>query len=376
MGPSRDAGGCDRLPDREPMRPFGQAGRRPGAPRRPHRRAAAPLRPRDEAAPARVGCSRRSRQHPRRKERQHVLHLRSPARRLHRRHGQLEPGQGPALGAGAGALRDVRPRLPLALRDALQLRADVGAPRRLHLVRPLRGRPAVRRLDYDVGAPRPRGRRHHLATPPATRPWACTPCGRCATRCLRIGDPALLPDDERQRLRLEDLLGFRRNPITATPLFRRFRAKALDGHPTPATPFVRLSTGASGVGVASSIGLGSARATATARTRPRVHIVEGEGGLTPGRVAEALAAAGTACLDNVVLHVDWNQASIDCEHVCRDGDEPGDYVQWDPRGALLPARLERHLRAATARLPAGRRGAAARGDARTTASPRPSCTAP
>ena len=34
-----------------------------------------------------------------------------------------------------------------------------------------------------------------------------------------------------------------------------FRAKALDGHPTPATPFVRLSTGASGVGVASSIGL-------------------------------------------------------------------------------------------------------------------------
>ena len=44
---------------------------------------------------------------------------------------------------------------------------------------------------------------------------------------------------------------------------------------------------------------------------PRVHVVEGEGGLTPGRVAEALAAAGTASLDNVVVHVDWNQASID-----------------------------------------------------------------
>ena len=52
--------------------------------------------------------------------------------------------------------------------------------------------------------------------------------------------------------------------------------------------------------------------------------------MTPGRVAEALAAAGTALLDNVVLHVDWNQASIDSDHVCRDGDEPGDYVQWDP----------------------------------------------
>ena len=44
-----------------------------------------------------------------------------------------------------------------------------------------------------------------------------------------------------------------------------------------------------------------------------------EGGLTPGRVAEALAAAGTASLDNAVLHLDWNQASIDSNHVCRDG---------------------------------------------------------
>ena len=63
---------------------------------------------------------------------------------------------------------------------------------------------------------------------------------------------------------------------------------------------------------------------------PRVHIVEGEGGLTPGRVAEALAAAGTASLGNAIMHVDWNQASIDSNRVCRDGDEPGDYVQWNP----------------------------------------------
>jgi transketolase len=63
---------------------------------------------------------------------------------------------------------------------------------------------------------------------------------------------------------------------------------------------------------------------------PRVHIVEGEGGLTPGRVAEALAMAGTAGLDNATLHLDWNQASIDSNRVCRDGDAPGDYVQWNP----------------------------------------------
>ena len=147
----------------------------------------------------------------------------------------------------------------------------------------------------------------------------------------RVGDSILLPGDERRRLRLEDLLGFRRNPITGTPLFKRFGAKALDGHPTPATPFVRLSTGASGVGVASSIGLALGARDRYGADAPRVHVVEGEGGLTPGRVAEALAAAGTASLSNVVFHIDWNQASIDSDRVCRDDDGPGDYVQWDPR---------------------------------------------
>jgi transketolase len=146
----------------------------------------------------------------------------------------------------------------------------------------------------------------------------------------RTGDPSLLPAADEDRLRLEDLLGFRRNPTTATPLFLRFRARALDGHPTPATPFVRLSTGASGVGVASSIGLALASRDVYGKDAPRVHVVEGEGGLTPGRAAEALAAASAGSLDNVVFHVDWNQASIDSNRVCRDGDAAGDYVQWNP----------------------------------------------
>jgi transketolase len=146
----------------------------------------------------------------------------------------------------------------------------------------------------------------------------------------RLGAPELLPDDEKFQLRFEDLLGFRRNPRAATPLFRNFAAKALDGHPTPGTPFVRLSTGASGVGLPASLGLAWAAADTYGDDAPRVHIVEGEGGLTPGRVAEALAMAGTASLGNVVLHVDWNQASIDSNRVCRDGTAPGDYVQWTP----------------------------------------------
>lgn len=146
---------------------------------------------------------------------------------------------------------------------------------------------------------------------------------------VRLGAPELLPGEERYQLRLEDLLGFRRNPITRTPLFLKYRAKPLDGHPTPATPFLRLSTGASGVGVASSIGLALA-AHDYYQNPPRVHIVEGEGGLTPGRVSEAVAAAATACLHNLFLHLDWNQASIDSNRVCRDGEVPGEYVQWNP----------------------------------------------
>ena len=146
---------------------------------------------------------------------------------------------------------------------------------------------------------------------------------------MRIAAPHLLPADKKLRLRMEDLLGFRRNPIAKTPLFLKFRSKALDGHPTPATPFLRLSTGASGVGFASSLGLAYGARDYYADS-PRVHIVEGEGGLTPGRVSEALAAAGTASLNNVFLHVDWNQASIDSNRVCRMGETPGDYVQWNP----------------------------------------------
>jgi transketolase len=146
---------------------------------------------------------------------------------------------------------------------------------------------------------------------------------------MRIGAPELLARDERYQLRLEDLLGFRRNPITRSPLFLKYKAKPLDGHPTPATPFLRLSTGASGVGAASSLGL-ALGAMDYYEDAPCVHIVEGEGGMTPGRVSEALAAAGTASLKNAILHVDWNQASIDTNRVCREGDIPGDYVQWNP----------------------------------------------
>jgi transketolase len=147
---------------------------------------------------------------------------------------------------------------------------------------------------------------------------------------VRIVQPSLLPSDARLRVRLEDLLGFRRNPVQPTPLFRKMASKALDGHPTPAVAFVKVATGPSGVGVGSAVGLALGLADAYGSRAPKVHVVEGEGGLTPGRVSEAMASCSASELDNLVLHVDHNQSTIDSDRCCRDGDVPGDYVQWEP----------------------------------------------
>ncbi|MBI4656061.1 MAG: hypothetical protein HY746_04835 [Elusimicrobia bacterium] len=139
-----------------------------------------------------------------------------------------------------------------------------------------------------------------------------------------------MPAEEKFQLRLEDLLGFRRNPSNQTPLFKKFHSKALDGHPTPATPFIKVATGASGVGVGATVGLALGAMDSYPANPPKVNMIEGEGGMTPGRVAEAMAAAATAQLYNLLMHVDWNQASIDSNQVCLENAKPGEYVQWTP----------------------------------------------
>jgi transketolase len=151
---------------------------------------------------------------------------------------------------------------------------------------------------------------------------------------VRVGSPKVNRNDllapGKRQVRLEDLLGFRRNPTNDTPLFLKHHARPLDGHPTCATPFVKIATGASGVGVPAALGLALGAIDTYGGNAPNVHMVEGEGGMTPGRVHEALATAATARLRNAFLHVDWNQASIDSNRVCRENDQPGDYVQWNP----------------------------------------------
>ena len=238
------------------------------------------------------------------------------------------------------------------------------------------GAPLRLGLDYDFSRPRPRGRRHHLLRrrPQGDGPLRDVGAARRGRRASPA--PTLLPADERAppaprgpaRLPPQPDHRARRSSGSSTPRrstgTRRRRRRSCGSPPAPrawASP--------------ARSAWRSAPRDRYGADAPRVHIIEGEGGLTPGRVAEALAAAGTASLGNVVLHLDWNQASIDCDRVCREGDQPGDYVQWDPRELVLPARLERDLRARRARLPAGRRGAAPRAGASTTASRRRSSTA-
>src|SRR5512147_662092 len=67
-----------------------------------------------------------------------------------------------ADGRGAGALREPRPLLPLALRPALQLRADVGPSWRLDLLGSLRGGHPLRRGRLRARLSRPRGRGRRL----------------------------------------------------------------------------------------------------------------------------------------------------------------------------------------------------------------------
>ena len=184
-------------------------------------------------------------------------------------------------------------------------------------------------MDYDLGDPA-RSDQDLLSFAAGHKATGLYAMWALRDEAVRLADPGLLPADARLRLRWEDLLGFRKNPTHRAPLFRRFRSKPLDGHPTPMTPFVRIATGPSGVGVGASIGLAFAAADTYGTDAPRIHVLEGEGGLTPGRVYEAIASAGSSGIANLICHVDWNQASIDSDRVTREGERPGDYVQWDP----------------------------------------------
>lgn len=184
-------------------------------------------------------------------------------------------------------------------------------------------------MDYDFNAPE-RPDNDFISYAAGHKAMGLYACWALRNELVRVGMPDMLPKDERLQLRLEDLLGFRRNPTNETPLFAKYHAKALDGHPTCLMPGIKHATGPSGFGVPAAFGLAIGAIDAYRDDPPKVHVIEGEGGMTAGRVHEALAAAASNGQSNIILHVDFNQASIDSNHVCGDENGPGEYVQWTP----------------------------------------------
>ena len=88
--------------------------------------------------------------------------VRTQARDLRRHRRDDGGGRGSARERGPRPLRDLRPHLPRAVRAPLQLRAHVGPPRRLDLVGALHGRGPLRERRLRHRRPRPCRRRHRL----------------------------------------------------------------------------------------------------------------------------------------------------------------------------------------------------------------------
>ena len=147
-------------------------------------------------------------------------------------------------------LRHARSDLPHALRVHVQLRAAFRTSGRLDFLRPFRRAAALRRDGLRSRRVRSEHDADIISYAAGHKALGLYAMWALRNEIARIAAPELLPVEAQFQFRLEDLLGFRRNPSASTPLFKKFHAKALDGHPTPATPFVRLATGASGVGLA------------------------------------------------------------------------------------------------------------------------------
>ena len=183
----------------------------------------------------------------------HVDRVRDEACRV----GQARGRALAARGGRARPLRGVRSLLPLALRAPLQLRADCPAIPGGSISS---GR-FVAGLLFDAHGlrprePRPRGRRPHLLRGRTQGDGPLRDVGAAQRGRARRRTRACCPTDESTSSGSRTCsasAATRRSDDAAVP--RSSTRKALDGHPTPATPFVRLSTGASGVGVAASLGL-------------------------------------------------------------------------------------------------------------------------
>ena len=291
-----------------------------------------------------------------------------PRRALHGR--AAAGGRGAArYAAELAAFETLDLALPRAVRPALQLRADLGPSRRLDLVGALRGRRSLfDALDYDLADP-DRDDADILSYAAGHKAMGLYAMWALRDEIARLGGArAAAGRRPSTRLRLEDLLGFRRNPTTATPLFAA-TARQGPGRPPDAGDALRAPRHrrlGRRPGELDRSGHRRPRplrrrlpAHPHLRRRGRAHA--GARGRGPGRRRHGLARQRRRA-PRLEPGLDRQRPRLPRGRRAR---------RLRPVGAgraLLPARLERRAGGRRPRLPAGRGGAAPRAGASTTAS--------
>ena len=201
-----------------------------------------------------------------------------------------------------------------ARRDVV--RAVVGSSRRLNRQGVFVARLLFDTMDYDL-----------------TQPIVRTPIISCTSRTqalglyamwalrnevARIAAPDLLPRDEIP-VTSEDLLRFRRNPQRprrCSEISRETpRRASRRRHHSLGYPPAHLASG-----VPASFVWRGLRASLPRRRSAFISSRRGRN--DTGTCGRNFRRGGAASLDNLILHIDWNQASIDSNHVCATA-EPG-----------------------------------------------------
>ena len=152
----------------------------------------------------------------------------------------------------------------------------------------------VRRVWTTTSATRSGWTRTSSPTRRATRRWGSTPCWDLRDEVVRRRAPTDPPRRPTQDA-LRGHAGLPAQPDPPDPAVPRSSAPRRSTATRPRRPRSYGSPpGPSGVGMGGSLGLAFGAADFFGADAPRVHIIEGEGGLTPGRVYEAVAFAGTS----------------------------------------------------------------------------------
>ena len=132
---------------------------------------------------------------------------------------------GRASRPSAGSSRpnsSARPDLSLALRHHVQLRSHLRASGRLDLVRAGSSRRSCSTRWTTTSRART-GRTRTSLYAAGHKALGLYAMWALRNEIVRIGAPELLPQDDRMQLRLEDLLGFRRNPVNHDAALQRVR---------------------------------------------------------------------------------------------------------------------------------------------------------